>query len=147
MGKVILKDVSFKLSIPKVKKETKNSKIVNNLLYCLSFKDDNGIWKAEVNTKNINGYPNKFICEFTENSHKLKGKENLFYTKKDKKGHWVRLILTKQDAMCFEGSPLTYSPFCENNIYCGYLVKVNGVIQFDLIEFVGIKKYYSHLLE
>ena len=41
----------------------------------------------------------------------------IVYTKKDKKGHWVRLILTKQEAMCFEGSPLTYSPFCENNSY------------------------------
>ena len=144
---VMLQNFSFKLAMPKVKREPKPGRIVTSLLYALSFKDENGIWKAKVNTKSVNGYPDFIICDFTEKSHQIRGKENLFYTKKDKQGHWVRLILSKVDAMTFDGSPLTYSPFCENNVYCGYLVKVNDKIQYDMVEFVGIKKYYGHLLE
>lgn len=144
---VRLKDFSFKLAMPKVNKESKSKKAISTMLYCLSVQDENGVWKAKVNTKYLENYPDFIICNFTEKSHSLKGKTNLFYTKKDKHGHWVRRILTEVEALVFEGSPLTYSPFCVNNIYCGYLMKVNGELQFDMVTYVGTKKYYSNLLE
>lgn len=147
MGRVMLQNFSFKLAVPKIKRKVRHSKIVTSLLYCLSFKDDNEVWKAKVNTKNVDGYPDFIICEFTEKSHQIKGKENLFYKQKDENGHWVRLILPKEEALNFNGNPETYSPFCEHNVYSGYLVKVNGIIQFNVSKFIGYENKCKDLLE
>lgn len=147
MGRVNLSNLTFRLSAPKPVKVPKPQKAIATLLYALSFKDENGNWKAKVNTKLIPDYPDFIICDFTEKSHQLKGKENLFYTKKDKQNHWVRLILTKLEALTFEGDSLTYSPFCEKNVYNGHLIKNNDKFEFEMLDFIGYGSKYNNLIE
>lgn len=147
MGRVNLSNLSFKLSTPKPVKVPKPQKAVSTLLYALSFKDENGNWKAKVNTKLIPDYPDFIICDFTEKSHQVKGKENLFYTKKDKHNHWVRLVLTKVDALTFDGDKSTYSTFCERNVYSGHLIKVDNKLEFEMLDFIGYGNKYNYLIE
>lgn len=123
------------------------AKILTKLTYAVAYKDENGEWFAKVNTKGIEGYKDKVCCEFTEESHELGDKTVVFYKNPDENGKHTKIIRTIVDAKFYPGSPVTYTPFCENQVYSGYLVKKNNCYKFDVSEYIGSFKQYGYLLD
>lgn len=123
------------------------AKILTRLTYAVAYKDENGEWLARVNTKGIEGYKDKVCCKFTDESHELSDKPIVFYKNPDKNGRYTKVIRTIADAKFYPGSPVTYTPFCENHVYSGHLVKKDNCYKFDVSEYIGTFKQYNTLLD
>ena len=131
---------TFKPVVIKPKKITSSHKPLTKILYCLATKDENNQWIAKINTKGIEGYEELTILPFTEKSFELKGRNNVFRTKKDKTGHWVRVIRTDVEAEFYPGNIQDYCTLCENCVFSGHIVKVDGITQFDMSVYQGTTK-------
>ena len=138
---------TFKLNpIEKVKSNSPTKKI-NTLLYAQAIRREDGNWFARVKTRGFEGYKDITILPFSEKSFELKGKTNVFYHKKDKNGHYTRVIRTEEDSIRYPGNKEDYCPLCDKCIFQGYIIKtINGVC-FDVINFVDVYSKAGHLID
>lgn len=127
---------SIKPASLKPKKEKAPKKQVIKVLYCIARKE-NGEWKAYINTKGIENYKDVTILNFTPKSFILKGKTNIFSKEKDKTNHYVRIIRSINDSYIFEGNDELYCSLCENRVFSGHIVTIDGVSYFDMKEYQG----------
>lgn len=136
---------TIKPSVIKPKKVYNTHKRLTKVLYCLARKTENG-WKAEVNTKGLEGYQDKTILDFTETSFDLHGRTDVFYHVKDKYNHWIRVIRDRFLSEVNPGISELYCTLCDGSIFSGHIVKVNNVLQFDMLSYKGGLSEYEHLL-
>ncbi len=132
--------------VVKPKKIHSTYKPLTKILYCIAIKDENNQWVAKINTKGIEGYKEITILPFTEKSFELKGRNNVFRVNKDKTGHWVRVIRTDLEAELYPGNIVSYCTLCENCVFSGHIVKIDGISKFDMSVYQGTIKECSDLL-
>lgn len=137
---------TFKAVKPKKKRSSNTYKRITKLCYCECVADENGEWKAKISLKNDIINPDIMLLPFTEKSYNLKGKTIVFSTQKDKLGIPIQIIRTQLHATVYPGTPEQYTPFRENFIYKGYVVRYKDVLYFDIVEAIGHYKYYSAIL-
>lgn len=137
---------SFKAVTPKPKRIPSSYRPLSRILYCLAHKNDNNEWEAVINTKGIDSYKDVTILPFTEKSFELKGRTDVFYHTKDKYNHWTRIIRTIPESEHSPGNPETYTTLCENCVFSGHIVKVDGITQFDMSVYQGTLKECETLL-
>lgn len=138
--------LSFKPVISKTKHTESSYKEITKILYCLAKRNDKGEWEAHVNTKGLDGYENITILPFTEKSFDLKGRYDVFRTKKDKHNHWVRIIRDYNETLTSLSDVQGLTTLCENCVFSGYIVKVNGIKQFNMSIYQGTFKQCGELL-
>lgn len=137
---------TFKPAKIKQKHISSTHKPLTKILYCLASKTEDGKWEAIVNTKGIEGYKDVTILPFTDKSFELKSRIDVFYHEKDKYGHWVRVIRTIPQSEESPGNPETYCTLCDNCVFTGHIVNVNGVKMFDMSVYHGTYKECQILL-
>ena len=142
----IITGFTIKPAAIKPKKTPSTNKPLTKILYCVAHKNEDGVWKAHINTRGLEGYEKITILDFTEKSLDLKGKTNVFSHEKDKTGHYVRVIRSEINANINPGTPEQYCTLCENKCFSGYIVKVNNIYQFDMIAYKGTKCQCEPLL-
>ena len=98
---------------------------------------DNGEYKAAINWKDLN---NILIIPFTNESLSLKGKTNVFSKVKDIHGHNICVIRTSEESNINPGTSTQYSPFRENLLIAGYIIRKDGKMLFDYSDLVA----YAH---
>lgn len=117
--------------VPKPPKKTKYDKRYTAIAYCVCQKID-GKYVAAVNLKEDNQ-----IMEFTPKSYDLKNRLIVFSKKLDKNGKPICIYRSETEARYSPGIPRQYTPFCENYVYSGYIVKKSGKHYFDMKEVIG----------
>lgn len=126
----------------KIKKTPSNTssstnKQITRILYCTACKNEEGIWFAHINTRGIEGYEEVTILPFTEKSFDLKGRTDVFYREKDKYNHYIHVLRNSFLAELNPGSTELYCTLAENSIFSGYIVKIDGILQFDMSSYKG----------
>ena len=142
----IITGFTIKPAAMKSKKTPSTHKPLTKVLYCVAHKNEDGVWKAHINTRGLEGYEELTILDFTERSLDLKGKTDIFSHEKDKTGHYVRVMRSEMRAHLAPGTPEQYCAVCENDCFSGHIVKVNGVSQFDMIAYKGTRSQCESLL-
>lgn len=132
-------------ALKKPKAPSNNKKYLTKILYCVAHNTENG-WMAHINTRGLEGYEDLTILPFTEKSFELKGRRDVFLHHKDSTGHWVRIMRCQTHSVISPGSPEVYCTLCENDCFTGHIVKVEGVLQFDMSSYKGTaNEYYAQL--
>lgn len=133
MSSAILSKLSFK---PVEKKRVVNinkPRVVSKLLFCVCvYNKDTNEFEAHIDMHNDPNYPDTWVLPFTDNSRSLKGKSRVFALELDKFGHHVCIIRDEHHANNFPGLDTQYTPFRDNYVYSGYVVKDNGKHKFDM---------------
>lgn len=148
MTKVILAGFKFK-AVPKkrtINKSDNNHKITK-LVYCVCHKESDGNYVAHIRLRNDPVYPDILSIPFTKESYSLKGKEKIFTKTCDETGRYTCIVRRKQEANLFPGSDKTYSPFRENCVYSGYIVKIKDKLYFDVSETLNNYRYCPEILD
>ena len=124
--------LSFSLKKPKRFKSKNRPKRVSNSLYeGICFKDVDGTWKIHV------AYDGAMLSlPYTEDSYSL-NRQVVFAHDKDVKGRSKMFIRFEREYRFSPGLDSQYTPFCENCVYNGYIVKYNGKLYFDMNKYVG----------
>lgn len=133
---------TFKPVVPKPKRNVNSHKPLTRILYCIAKETEEG-WKAHINTKGLEGYQDVTILDFTERSFELKGVNIVF---RKEKGITIQCIRTDMEAMAAPGNRVTYCTLCNNCIYSGHIVNINGVLQFDMSVYKGTRRQCEDLL-
>lgn len=133
---------TFKPVVPKPKRISDSHKPLTRILYCVAVETEEG-WKAHINTKGVEGYQNVTILDFTEKSFELKG-VNIVFRKEN--GKIIQCIRSDMDAMISPGNRVTYCTLCNNCVYSGHIVKVDGIPQFDMSLFKGTRRQCENLI-
>lgn len=135
--------------------ETKKRKITSSkphklskLIYAVCVKDkETGEYRANIV---IVGDPHRTILNipFSLDSYSLKGKEKVFSIKLDKqtKKH-ICYIRTPREAILSGEKSRTVTPFCEDWVYSGYLVRIGKNNYFQIKEAVWHKDFIKENLE
>lgn len=137
---------TFKPVVIKPKSIPNDYKPLTKLLYCVAHKNKENNWEAHINTKNIEGYEDVTILPFSEKSFELLNRNNVFYHIKDKDNHWTRIIRTDVEARVSPGNVETYCTLCENCIFSGHIVKINGIRQFNMSSYQGTIRECGYLV-
>lgn len=132
--------------IKKDKKVCSTHKPLTRVLYCLARKKDDGGWEAHINTKGLDNFQDVTILPFTEDSFELKGRVDVFYHNKDRYNHYIHVIRDKFLSQINPGVTELYCTLCDGEIFSGYIVKVNGILMFNMLSYKGSKSEYEHLL-
>ena len=77
------------------------------------------------------------VVPFTKGSWELKGRPIIFSREKDETNHYVAYMRDIFYGCLFGNDPKKYTPFSDKIIISGYLVRVNGNLQFEYTEFVA----------
>lgn len=123
-----------------------NNKYLTKILYCVAVKDGN-LWKAHINTKGVEGYEDLTILPFTEKSFNLKGRTDIFYLEKDKYNHYIHIMRNSFDAHINPGCSDLYCTLAENSVFSGHIVKIDGILQFDMSSYKGELYEYNYLIK
>lgn len=124
---------------PRISKDKKKSK----LLYCLCSEDGED-YIANVNTSPSNTIPKVVKYRFTEKSYNIKGKTVVFSKYKDEHGCYIKYLRDESESKIFPLSSELYTPFRKNYVYSGYIVEINGVNYFDVVDCIDhISNCYS----
>ena len=134
IGSFTIKPAVIKQHIVNHKCYTKH---YTRMLYCIAKKDDNGNWTANINTKGLKEFNNVTVFDFTEESFKLKGRKEVFFHEKDKRGHVVHVSRSEHEAEYYPGSTELYSALREDGVFAGYIIKRNGIFMFDMKNYCG----------
>lgn len=126
--------------VPKPPKKKVYDKRYTTIAYCICKKID-GKYYAAVNLKEDNQ-----IMEFTPKSYDLKNRLIVFSTKLDKNGKPICIYRSELEARHSPGVPRQYTPFCDNHVYSGHIVKKDGKHYFDMKELMGPYSINSHLV-
>lgn len=147
MTKVILTGFSFKPVEKKKKITTSNhNNKVSKKVYCICIEKSPNEFVAHVDMKNDPDFSDILELPFSEKSYNLKGKEVVFTVNKDDKGKSIMLVRNKRLANIFPGLPIQYTPFKNNYVYSGYVIKVKGNYYFDVIDIHSHKSYFNVVL-
>ena len=141
--------LSFK-PVETKKRKTTSSKPhkLSKLIYAVCVKDkETGEYRANIV---IVGDPHRTILNipFSLDSYSLKGKEKVFSIKLDKqtKKH-ICYIRTPREAILSGEKSRTVTPFCEDWVYSGYLVRIGKNNYFQIKEAVWHKDFIKENLE
>lgn len=141
--------LSFKAVETKKRKatSTKPHKL-SKLIYAVCVKDEkSGEYRANII---VVGNPHKTILNipFSLDSYNLKGKEKVFSIKLDKqtKKH-ICYIRTAREAILSGEKSRTVTPFCEDWVYSGYLVRIGKLNYFQIKEAIWHKDFVKENLE
>lgn len=135
------KPIELKKPKPIVRKPVRRAKT-----YCICSEIEPNIFKAFVNIPSNLECPDTLCLDFTERSYSLKGRTQVFTSYKDKKGKSICIIRNEIEATHFPGLSVQYTSFKDNYVYSGYVVNINGVLQFDIIEVLGRVAEYKELV-
>lgn len=141
--------LSFKPVETKKRKTTSNKPHkLSKLIYAVCVKDkETGEYRANIV---IVGDPHRTILNipFSLDSYSLKGKEKVFSIKLDKqtKKH-ICYIRTPREAILSGEKSRTVTPFCEDWVYSGYLVRIGKLNYFQIKEAVWHKDFIKETLE
>lgn len=127
---------SIKPAAIKPKKEKVPKKQIIKVLYCIARRKGDA-WEAHVNTKDVENYKDVTILPFSPKSFIMKGKTNIFSITKDKTNHYVRIMRNILDSFMFEGNEENYCTLCDNRVFSGHIVKIDGTLYFDMKEYQG----------
>ena len=121
---------------------------LSKLIYAVCSKDENtGEFRANIIVK---GSPHRTILNvpFSLDSYNLKGKEKVFSIKLDKqtKKH-ICFIRSPREAIISGEKSRTVTPFCENWVYSGYLVRIGKSNYFQIKEAIWHKDFVKENLE
>ena len=141
--------LSFK-PVETKKRKTTSSKPhkLSKLIYAVCVKDkETGEYRANIV---IVGDPHRTILNipFSLDSYSLKGKEKVFSIKLDKqtKKH-ICYIRTPREAILSGEKSRTVTPFCEDWVYSGYLVRIGKNNYFQIKEAIWHKDFVKENLE
>lgn len=138
MTHVILSKLSF-VPIEKrrnaVQRQSNTAHKLTNKVYCACIKDSNE-FKACVKLPNNTDFPDCLILDFTEESKKLIGKTDIFSCNPDKTGKYLHIIRTELDSSYYT-NPELYTPFREEYVYSGYIVKIQNKMFFDVLDIIA----------
>lgn len=144
-----LSGLSFK-PVETKKRKTTSSKPhkLSKLIYAVCVKDkESGEYRANIV---VVGDPHRTILNipFSLDSYSLKGKEKVFSIKLDKqtKKH-ICYIRTPREAILSGEKSRTVTPFCEDWVYSGYLVRIGKLNYFQIKEAVWHKDFIKDNLE
>lgn len=141
--------LSFK-PVETKKRKTTSSKPhkLSKLIYAVCVKDkETDEYRANIV---IVGDPHRTILNipFSLDSYSLKGKEKVFSIKLDKqtKKH-ICYIRTPREAILSGEKSRTVTPFCEDWVYSGYLVRIGKNNYFQIKEAIWHKDFVKENLE
>lgn len=120
----------------KPKKEKTPRKQLVKVLYCIARREGDE-WKAYVETKGVEGYKDMTILPFSPQTFVMKGRKDIFSKEKDKTNHYVRIIRSILDSFIYEGNEEEYCTLCDNRVFSGHIVKIDGVLYFDVKDYQG----------
>lgn len=131
----------------KVRSSYKPHKL-SKLIYAVCVKDKkSGEYRANIV---VVGDPHRTILNlpFSLDSYSLKGKEKVFSIKLDKqtKKH-ICFIRSPREAILSGKKSRTVTPFCEDWVYSGYLVRIGKQNYFDIKEAIWHKDFVKENLE
>ena len=148
MKNFVLNGCSFKpVELKKHKTSIEHKPIYKKKVYCVCIEETPNNFKAYVNAESNLEFPDTISIPFTERSYNLKGKTKVFTISKDKKGKSICIIRTLLDANNCPGLPTQYTPFKHKYVYSGYIVKINGKKQFDVVEVFDNLSYCKDLVK
>lgn len=128
---------NFKIKpVTKKKVNIKNKvKELNKLITGECFVENN-TFKIKVNISTTTP-SDVMLLPFTSESYDTKDRQRLYVKDKALKGEKFCILV---DELKAKNSPLPkeyYTPLCPGEIYNGYIVKINGVLCFDMKEHIG----------
>ena len=136
-----LKGLVFNLAKPKPKRVSKG-KILTKKIMCICVRSDNE-FKANIriikDAKIVN-----MIIPFTLSSYSCKGKERVFTKKQGKR---ICHIRTPEQAKLAPVKSNLYTPFCEDWVYDGYLVRIKSQLYFEIKNAIWHKDFIKEDIE
>lgn len=143
-----LKGLSFKPVETKRTRVSYKPRRLSKLIYAVCVKDkETGEHRAYIV---INNNPHRTILNisFSLDSYSLKGKERVFSKRIDPqtKKH-ICYIRTPREAAIAPTKSKLYTPFCENWVYSGYIVRIGKQNYFDIKEAIWHKDFIREDLE
>ena len=135
-----IKGLVFRLAKPKTKRVSSSKSKLSLLVYCTCIEYE-GEFRAMIKIVSGKRRPTNRVLPFTPESYSCRGKERVFTKKKDKNGKRICYIRTPTDAMIAPSKPILYTPFCEDWVYSGYIVRINGEQYFDIKEPIWHKDF------
>ena len=139
-----LKGLVFNLAKPKPKRVSKG-KILTKKIMCICVMSDNE-FKANIriikDAKIVN-----MIIPFTLSSYSCKGKERVFTKKQDERGKRICHIRTPEQAKLAPVKSNLYTPFCEDWVYDGYLVRIKSQLYFEIKNAIWHKDFIKEDIE
>ena len=125
--------LSFKLKPPK-KAKSDTVRVSNKLEEGLCFYDEtDNSFKVHIT---IEENQSNLTLPFTDDSYELKGREIVFDAKPDKRGNRSMYIRKDRELRLYPGLSTQYITVCENCVFNGFIVRVNGKLHFKLNKFV-----------
>ena len=140
----------FKFKPVEKKKQRVSSAIKrksNKKVYCKCKVTEEGKYYASFIEKDETGTIYDRVLPFSENSYNLKGKTIVFTKDAKAYGRIAAIYRTKEQAIHFPGTSEQYTPFKKNWIYGGYIVIIDGIEYFDVIDTCGNYNSSSYLLD
>lgn len=147
MGNVILKGFSLVPHFsPKRKTQVKEQKdkVVSKLLYCICVLQE-GEFMAHINTKGTEDFEDIVCLPFTEESKSCKGKNKVFNINPTSYGDKI-CIMRNEDDMRHTMPTEQYTPFRNNYVYSGKIVRINGKHYFNIEECFNHVHYSQTLI-
>lgn len=145
MSKKPITGLTFKLVQPKKKRESK-SKTLTKLVYAVCVKSEDN-FKANLRIVSNKQRITNMVVPFTPASHSCKGKERVFTKKTDKRGKRICHIRNIEQAKLAPIKSVLYTPFCEDWVYSGHIVKIDKSIYFDIKDAIWHKDFCKEDLD
>jgi hypothetical protein len=138
--------LAFKLASPK-KKRVSKGKILTKKVCCVCMMSEDGEFKANLRIIGDRQKVTNLLVPFTLNSYSCKNKERVFTKKKDNYGKRICHIRTVEQAKLAPHKSNLYTPFCENWVYEGYLVKIKEQLYFEIKRAIWHKDFCKEDLD
>ena len=121
-------DAEFKIVLKPVKVKKKT---ITGTIEALCIKED-GIFKARIKASCFGGdAKDDLVIPFTKESYDLHRAE-VFSVKPEANGRYIRYIRQEPSYIYHPGLDTQYSALCENYIFAGSIITINGKKQFDM---------------
>lgn len=140
-----IKGLTFRLAQPKTKRKSSN-KVLTKKVYCICIMSEDSEFKASLRIVSSNLKVTNISIPFTAASYSCKGKERVF-SKKFERGKRICYIRTPDQARLSPDNSILYTPFCEDWVYSGRIVKSKGKREFDIIEAIWHKDFCQENLD
>ena len=143
--------VGIKINIAKSTKRKQTivteGTVISRDCKAIVIKDDEG-FKAKISLNNDTENPDILVIPFTTKSYDIKGKEIIFSKERIDNNRFRCIIRDKASANLYNDTE-HYTPFRENIVITGYIVRLDGKMYFqykDFISFNPFVKYYKPCL-
>ena len=130
----------FKPAVVKKQHTTNKRNVISKKLYCVCMKNDEGEYVAHINIPSDLEFPDVLVTPFTKQSYELKGKTDIFTKEPIDNGKHIRISRTKVHSIVFPNIDEVFTPLRERYVYSGYLVKIDGHLEFNMTDF---EDYYN----